>query len=228
MANSIRTRVRKEERQVQQLNRRLETVSFGTIARIRIHLERVESMQRLLDGLQVQKSLFSSHVSLEEAMVELYRQVGGGEVRGDQLLDYREYVHMSVEVQRLGSDRWKKASSSTLSTGESIGVGAAVLMMILDAWEHQAVLLRGRREGGSLRFLFLDEAARLSPRSLDTLGEFCERMDLQFLVAAPAADRARRGTAYRLIRRLDDDGAEEVIVRGRRFTGQVAEVGSGT
>jgi chromosome partition protein MukB len=223
IANSIRTRIRKEERQIHQLNKRLEEVSFGTIAGIRIHLERVESMQRLLAGLQVQKELFNLRVSLEEAMAELYRQVGGGEVRGDRLLDYREYVRMSVEVRGLGSDKWTKASSNALSTGESIGVGAAVLMVILDAWEHQAVLLRGKRDGGSLRFLFLDEASRLSPRSLDTLGEFCERMDLQFLVAAPAADRARRGTAYRLVRRLDDDGAEEVLVRGRRFTGKAEE-----
>ena len=224
VANSIRTRIRMEERHIHQLNRRLEAVSFGAIAGIRIYLDRVESMQRLLNGLMVQKELFNAQVSLEEAMSELYRQVGGGQVRGDQLLDYREYVRMSVEVQRIGSDKWTKASSNTLSTGESIGVGAAVLMVILDAWEHQAVLLRGNRDAGSMRFLFLDEAARLSPKSLDTLGEFCERMDLQLLVAAPAADRARRGTAYRLVRRLDENGAEEVIVRGRRFTGQVEEV----
>ena len=223
VANSIRNRIRIEERQVQQLNRRLEAVSFGTIAGIRIYLDRVESMQRLLSGLQVQKELFNSHISLEEAMSELYRQVGGGQIRGDQLLDYREYVRMSVEVRRFGSDKWIRASSNTLSTGESIGVGAAVLMVILDAWEHQAVLFRGKRDVGSVRFLFLDEAARLSPKSFDTLGEFCERMDLQLLVAAPSADRARRGTAYRLVRRIDEKGAEEVVVRGRRFTGQLEE-----
>ncbi|MDR3569940.1 MAG: chromosome partition protein MukB [Syntrophobacteraceae bacterium] len=223
VANSIRNRIRTEERQVHQLNRRLEAVSFGTIAGIRIYLDRVESMQRLLSGLQVQKELFNSHISLEEAMSELYRQVGGGQIRGDQLLDYREYVRMSAEVRRFGSDKWIRASSSTLSTGESIGVGAAVLMVILDAWEHQAVLFRGKREVGSMRFLFLDEAARLSPKSFDTLGEFCERMDLQLLVAAPSADRARRGTAYRLVRGIDDSGAEEVVVRGRRFTGRLEE-----
>jgi chromosome partition protein MukB len=223
VANSILTRIRREDHQIHRLNRGLEAVSFGTIAGIRIRLERVESMQRLLDGLKMQKDLFSAHVSLEEAMTELYRQVGGGQVRGDQLLDYREYVRMSVEVQRLGTEKWARVFSNTLSTGESIGVGAAVLMVILDAWEHQAVLLRGKRDGGSLRFLFLDEAARLSPRSLDTLGELCERMDLQLLVAAPAADRARRGTAYRLVRQLGEDGSEEVVVRGRRFTGQTTE-----
>ncbi len=219
VANSIRTRIRREERQIHRINKGLQAISFGTIASIRIRLERVEGMQRLLDGLKVQKDLFAASVSLEEAMAELYRQVGGGQVRGDQLLDYREYVRMSVEVQRRGTERWTKATSSVLSTGESIGVGAAVLMVILDAWEHQAELLRGKRDGGSLRFLFLDEAARLSPRSLDTLGELCERMDMQLLVAAPAADQARRGTAYRLVRRVEEGEEEQVVVRGRRFTG---------
>ena len=65
-------------------------------------------------------------------------------------------------------------------------------MVILDAREHQAVLFRGRRDVGSVRFLFLDEAARLSPKSFDTLGEFCERMDLQLLAAAALSDRSRR------------------------------------
>jgi chromosome partition protein MukB len=219
VANSIRTRIRREERQIHQMNKELEAISFGTIASIRIRLERVEAMQRLLDGLKMQKELFRSGMSLEEAMVELYRQMGGGQVRGDQLLDYREYVRMSVEVQRIGSDKWIKAASNVLSTGESIGVGAAVLMIMFEAWEHQAVLLRGKKDGGSLRFLFLDEAARLSPRSLDTLSELCERMRLQLLVAAPAADRARRGTAYRLIRQIGENDMEEVVVHGRRFTG---------
>ena len=163
IANGILTRIRREERQIQRLSKGLESVSFGTIASIRIQLERVDSMHRLLQSLKVQKDLFSSSISLEEAMAELYGQIGGGQVQGDQLLDYREYVRMSVEVQRLGSEKWKKASPSSLSTGESIGVGAAVLMVILDAWEHQAVLMRGKRDGGSLRFLFFGRSRPVEP-----------------------------------------------------------------
>ncbi|MDD2467706.1 MAG: chromosome partition protein MukB [Desulfobulbus sp.] len=224
VANSIRTRIRREEYQMQRLNKGLATVHFGTITGIRIQLTRVEAMHRLLESLKKQMSLFDSRLPLEEALVELYRQVGGGQVKGDQLLDYREYVQLRIEIRRHGSEKWSPASSGTISTGESIGVGTAVLMVILDAWETQSALLRGKRDGGSLRFLFLDEAARLSPRSLDALAELCDRMDMQLLVAAPAADRARRGTAYRLVRVLDVHNEEEVVVRGRRFTGEKAEV----
>ncbi len=60
IANSIRTRIRREERQIHRINKGLEAISFGTIASIRIRLERVEAMQRLLDGLKVQKGSFRS------------------------------------------------------------------------------------------------------------------------------------------------------------------------
>ncbi len=92
-----------------------------------------------------------------------------------------------------------------------------MLVVILDAWEQPAALLKGRNAGQPLRFLFLDEANRLSPDSLDTLTEFCQQMQVQLLAAAPAADRARRGHIYRLARRSAEDGREEVVVRGRRM-----------
>ncbi len=121
IANGILTRIRREERQIQRLSKGLESVSFGTIASIRIQLERVDSMHRLLQSLKVQKDLFSSSISLEEAMAELYRQIGGGQLQGDQLLDYREYVRMSVEVQRLGSEKWKKPRPAACQPANPLG-----------------------------------------------------------------------------------------------------------
>lgn len=41
------------------------------------------------------------------------------------LLDYRQYLDLTVQVQRLGSELWTEARAGALSTGESIGVGAA-------------------------------------------------------------------------------------------------------
>jgi chromosome partition protein MukB len=167
--------------------------------------------------MRTQPDLFEQDAPLEDVMANVYRSIGGGQVQGDQLLDYRQYVRIGVQVQRLGQDAWSEARAGALSTGESIGVGAAVLVVVLDAWEQQAALLKGRKTGQALRFLFLDEANRLSPESLDTLTEFCELMQVQLLAAAPAADRARRGHIYRLVRRTDSNGEEEVVVRGRRM-----------
>jgi chromosome partition protein MukB len=187
---------------------------------VQIHLERVDAMSRLLEALREQLDLFNEAASLEEAMEALFRQVGGGRVRGDELLDYRNYVRLTIQVQRMGGDRWEPADPSRLSTGEAIGVGTSVLIVILEAWERAAGLLRGRALGASLRFLFLDEATRLDADSLSMLIEFCERMELQLLLAAPAVGRARRGLTYRLVRTEDADGREQVVARG--FRGLVA------
>ena len=128
-------------------------------------------MLKLLDAMRTQPDLFEQDAPLEDALAAMYRHIGGGQIQGDQLLDYRQYVRIGVQVQRLGRDVWADARAGALSTGESIGVGAAVLVVILDAWEQQAALLKGRKAGQALRFLFLDEANRLSPESLDTLTE---------------------------------------------------------
>jgi chromosome partition protein MukB len=48
------------------------------------------------------------------------------------------------------------------------------------------------------------------------LFELCRALDLQLLIAAPEVARAEGNTTYRLIRRVSESGAEEVLVTGRR------------
>jgi chromosome condensin MukBEF ATPase and DNA-binding subunit MukB len=107
---------------------------------------------------------------------------------------------------------------SQVSTGEAIGIGAALMMVILAEWERDDQLLRQKRSFGSLRFLFLDEANRLSQDNLGVLFDLCEVLDLQLLIAAPEVARAQGNTTYRLVRRVSEDGQEEVLVTGRRAT----------
>jgi chromosome partition protein MukB len=125
-------------------------------------------------------------------------------------------VELSVEIRREGQGDWELASPTRLSTGEAIGVGAALMMVILTEWERDANLLRAKRASGSLRFLFLDEANRLSHDNLGVLFELCKTLDLQLLIAAPEVARAEGNTTYRLVRRVTPEGSEEVLVSGRR------------
>jgi chromosome partition protein MukB len=90
------------------------------------------------------------------------------------------------------------------------------MMVVLTEWERDANLLRGKKSSGSLRFLFLDEANRLSQDNLSVLFDLCQTLDLQLLIAAPEVARAEGNTTYRLVRRLAGDGREEVLVTGRR------------
>lgn len=77
-------------------------------------------------------------------------------------------------------------------------------------------MLRGKRAHGSLRFLFLDEANRLSLDNLGVLFDLCQTLDLQLMIAAPEVARAEGNTTYRLVRQVTPDGREEVQVFGRR------------
>jgi chromosome partition protein MukB len=222
IARGIEVQIRKARTQVSRLSSNLHGVSFGSIGGIRVRCEAVERMEQVLRALrsgEVQELLFQSSIPIEDAFDDIFRRFGGGgRTGGERLLDYREYVHLQVEIRRKssGEEGWEVANPSRLSTGEAIGVGAALMMVVLTEWERDATLLRGKRTHGSLRFLFLDEANRLSQDNLGVLFDLCRTLDLQLLIAAPEVARAEGNTTYRLVRRTTGAGGEEVLVTGRR------------
>ncbi len=226
VARGIDVQVRRAHGQVRRLNGQLDGIAFGSIRGIRVEIRRIERMEQILRALRLgeaQELLFTPAVPIEEALDEIFRRYGGGGRGGGQrLLDYREYLELGVEIRRRSAEEWEVASPTKLSTGEAIGVGAALMMVVLTEWERDANLLRERRTGGSLRFLFLDEANRLSRDNLGVLFDLCKSLDLQLLIAAPEVARAEGNTTYRLVRHVTAEGREEVIVSGRRSIEQPA------
>jgi chromosome partition protein MukB len=220
VARGIDVLVRRAHGQVRRLNQQLDGISFGSIQGIRVEIRRIERMDQILRALRLgeaQELLFIPSVPIEEALDEIFRRYGGGGRAGAQrLLDYREYVELVVEIKRRSTGEWEPANPTKVSTGEAIGIGAALMMVVLTEWERDANLLRARRTAGSLRFLFLDEANRLSRDNLAVLFDLCKTLDLQLLIAAPEVARAEGNTTYRLVRHVTEDGREEVIVSGRR------------
>jgi len=220
VARGIDVLVRRAHGQVRRLNQQLDGIRFGSIHGIRVEIRRIERMDQILRALRLgeaQELLFIPSVPIEEALDEIFRRYGGGGRSGAQrLLDYREYVELVVEIRRQSTGDWEPANPTKVSTGEAIGIGAALMMVVLTEWERDANLLRARRTAGSLRFLFLDEANRLSRDNLAVLFDLCKTLDLQLLIAAPEVARAEGNTTYRLVRHVADDGREEVIVSGRR------------
>jgi chromosome partition protein MukB len=219
VARGIDVQIRKARTQVNRLNKNLEGVSFGSIQGIRVRQNPVEKMEQVLRALRdgaAQALLFQADLPIEDALDQIFQRFGGGRTGGQKLLDYREYVHLQVEVRRKAGADWEIANPGRLSTGEAIGVGAALMMVVLTEWERDAMLLRGKKSHGSLRFLFLDEANRLSHDNLGVLFDLCQALDLQLLIAAPEVARAEGNTTYRLVRKMTADGREEVLVSGRR------------
>ena len=221
VANTIGIHISRAHREVSRLNDGLREVRFGSITGVRLKLNRVPHMQDTLDALrnsEDQQALFQPEIPFEEVLETLLKRHshGGRRGQGHKLLDYREYVEPQVEVMRQAGHGWEKAKAIELSTGESIGIGAALMMVVLTAWERQANLVRSSRSHGTLRLLFLDEANRLDRDNLGVLFNLCQNVNLQLLIAAPEVAQAEGNTTYRLVRKPNAQGGEEVIVTGRR------------
>jgi len=225
VARNIDIHIRRAQRQVTRLTQELEKVRFGSIQGVRLRLDRVERMEQVLRALREgedQGLLFQIDMPIEEALEELFKRYGGGRTGGQRLLDYREYIDPRLEVKRQAEVEWEAVNPNRLSTGEGIGIGTALMMVVLAAWERDANLLRPKRSQGTLRLLFLDEANRLDRENLGVLFDLCQSLDLQLLLAAPEVARAEGNTTYRLVRRVGPDGREEVIVTGRRVVAEVS------
>jgi chromosome partition protein MukB len=226
IANGINVHIRAAHKQVKRLNATLEGVHFGTIQSMKIRLERKPDMERVLDALRkgpAQELLFFNTMPIEQALEQLFSRGGGGRTGGQKLLDYREYLTITVEILRQAEKTWERVNPSRVSTGEAIGIGAALMMVVLTAWERDANLLRAKRSLGTLRFLFLDEANRLSRDNLEVLFDLCKNLDLQLLIAAPEVAQAQGCTTYRLVRRKIASGQEEVLVSGRRVRAEAGD-----
>lgn len=220
VSNSIRGRISEEGRNITKINRSLDGISFGNIESIKIEFSRDLGMMSLLDAMQDQPNLFSENIPLQDAMKKVYEEKTGGQVKGADLLDYSKYIHLNIKVLRKSTQKWEMGSG--LSTGEAIGTGAAILMVILDSWEETASFDRERDRDlrNSMRFLFMDEATRLDPESIRTLLDFCKQMNIQLLIAGPKFEEEEcgGGITYRLARK-NFEGGEQVIIRGRKGFG---------
>ncbi|PWW10178.1 chromosome partition protein MukB [Mangrovibacter plantisponsor] len=236
VANIIRKTIQREQNRIRMLNQGLQSVSFGQVNSVRLNVNIREAHATLLDVLSEQheqhQDLFNSQrLTFSEALAKLYQrlnpQIDMGQrtpqTIGEELLDYRNYLDMEVEVNR-GSDGWLRAESGALSTGEAIGTGMSILVMVVQSWEDESRRLRGK-DISPCRLLFLDEAARLDAKSIATLFELCERLEMQLIIAAPENISPEKGTTYKLMRKVTAQGEHVHVVGLRGFAPPLAEAG---
>lgn len=213
VANIIRKTIQREQSRIRQLNQGLQSVAFGQVQSVRLNVNIRESHALLLDALgedspQHQDLFQNQRYTFSEALAKLYQrlhpQIDLGQkapqTLGEELLDYRNYLDMEVEIFR-GTDGWLRAESGALSTGEAIGTGMSILVMVVQSWEDESLRMRGK-DILPCRLLFLDEAARLDAKSIATLFELCERLDMQLVIAAPENISPEKGTTYKLMRKV--------------------------
>jgi chromosome partition protein MukB len=237
VANIIRKTIQREQNRIRMLNQGLQAVSFGQVKSVRLNVNVREAHATLLDVLSEQQEqhqdLFNSNrLTFSEALAKLYQrlnpQIDMGQrtpqTIGEELLDYRNYLELEVEVFR-GSDGWLRAESGALSTGEAIGTGMSILVMVVQSWEEESRRLRGK-DISPCRLLFLDEAARLDAKSIATLFELCDRLEMQLIIAAPENISPEKGTTYKLVRKVFQNHEHVHVVGLRGFASEQPALGS--
>lgn len=228
VANIIKKTIQREQNRIRMLNQGLSNIAFGQVRGVRLNVGIRESHEMLLAGLAEQQGqhqdLFDNpRFTFSEAMAKLFQRVNphidmgqrSPQILGEELLDYRNYLELSIEVNR-GSEGWLQAESGALSTGEAIGTGQSILLMVIQSWEEESRRLRSK-DIVPCRLLFLDEAARLDTKSINTLFELCDRLDMQLLIAAPENISPEKGTTYKLVRKVFKDHEHVHVVGLRGF-----------
>ena len=213
VANIIRKTIQREQNRIHMLNQGLQAVSFGQVNGVRLNVNIRETHSTLLSALSDEQDnhqdLFTNNkITFSEALAKLYQRLNPhidmgqrtAQNVGEELLDYRNYLDLDVEVNR-GADGWLRAESGALSTGEAIGTGMSILLMVIQSWEEESKRLRSK-DILPCRLLFLDEAARLDAKSIATLFELCEKLAMQLIIAAPENISPEKGTTYKLVRKV--------------------------
>ncbi|MCA6998733.1 chromosome partition protein MukB [Dickeya solani] len=234
VANIIRKTIQREQNRIRMLNQGLQAVSFGQVKSVRLNVNVRETHTTLLNVLSEQQELHqdlfnSTRLTFSEALAKLYQRLNPEidmgqrtpQTIGEELLDYRNYLEMEVEVNR-GADGWLRAESGALSTGEAIGTGMSILVMVVQSWEEESRRLRGK-DISPCRLLFLDEAARLDAKSIATLFELCERLEMQLIIAAPENISPEKGTTYKLVRKVFQNHEHVHVVGLRGFGAETKE-----
>ncbi len=229
VANIMRKTIQREQNRIRMLNQGLQNIAFGQVKSVRLVVNIRDTHAMLLDALsgnqEDYQDLFTDNrITFSEAIAKLYQRLNPhidmgqrtAQTIGEELLDYRNYLDLEVEVYR-GADGWLRAESGALSTGEAIGTGMSILLMVVQSWEEESRRIRGK-DIVPCRLLFLDEAARLDAKSISTLFELCNRLDMQLLIAAPENISPEKGTTYKLVRKISGN-QEHVHVVGLRGFG---------
>lgn len=204
---TISSQASTQKRKIDKLSKLGESIGFGNVTGVRIVLSPRGEMLSILEGFAEQ--LFSEKKPVDAALKEWFDAASGKEegisLTGEQLLDYRNYVDLSIEACRKGSG-WSPAAS--LSGGESIGSGLAIALMLT-----RSIAARGEIRVDQITPLFaVDEAHRLDGAGHAVLVDFAKREGFQVVVAAPELTPSYSCILYALNRVFDPN--ERLIIRG--------------
>ncbi len=203
---TLKSEINSKQRQIKRLSKLGENVQFGNVMGVRINVQINDDLLSLVQSCTDQLLMFSENSRpIEEALSEFFRKEMDQKIEGEDLLDYRTYMSLDLEVKRKNRD-WERASS--LSGGESIGCGLAIGLMLV-----RSLAARGDIKPEQINPIFVvDEVHRLDAFGQKTIIDFGQREGFQVLVTAVELKPEYPCKLYFLNRDFKDD-KETLVLR---------------
>ncbi len=209
----IHTEINNKKQKIRRLGRFGESLKFGNITGVRVSVQVHQSMLKALESFADQLLMFSDRSRpVDMALADYFSTQMDLKMDGKSLLDYRTYMDLYIEVRRMRND-WERVT--TLSGGESIGCGLAIVLMLV-----RSLSARGELKPEQITPLFaIDEILRLDSAGMKTVIEFGKREGFQLIVTAQKLDTEQEYpcTLYGLVRKND-----RLIIRKIRLSDQEA------
>ena len=184
---------------------------------MRVTADRKEHLLQLLQAFSDQGSLFGpgqQEKPFEQVLTDYFTEALNAKVNGEQLLDYRSYMDIRIEVLR-SWDAGKWHPSSSLSGGEAIGGGLAITLILFRSLASRGGGVNNIPPAQITPTFVIDEMMRLDDKGQDVAVKFGEQQGFQMLVTAPKLSPDYRCTLWSIDRSLVD-GKPNVVIRGVR------------
>jgi chromosome condensin MukBEF ATPase and DNA-binding subunit MukB len=213
---AIKSELHKQAMAVRRLSKLAEDLQFGNVIGMRVSAVRKDNLLGLLERFADQGSLFTQDQRpFEDVLSDYFSQALNAKVNGEELLDYRSYMDIFIEVKRSWDTQWRPASS--LSGGEAIGGGLAITLVLFRSLAMRGGAMTNLRPDQITPLFVIDEMMRLDDQGQDVAVSFGEKQGFQLLVTAPKLSPDYRCTLWS-INRFIRDGRPNVVIRGVQRT----------
>lgn len=206
VCKSITAQINSQKRKIDILSQIGRDLSFGNVKGLKITLERNRRMLDALYAASTNADLFSmTEQPIEEILHEHLEKSLEMKIKKEGILDYKSYVDLRIEALKTDGKGWVNAGS--LSGGEAIGGGIAVVHMLFTALATNS----GASPSKLNPIYAMDEIHRIDSKGQRIAIQFCEHNNIQLMATAPKLYQTSGSNLYMLARQTYPK--EIVVVR---------------
>lgn len=209
---AIESTIASERHRIEKIAKFGKTISFGNVTGIGLCMQERAPMMEILSLTEELPMPADATESFFDLLQRFFRRYDPKiSYSGEELLDYRNYVDLTIEIRRRDG-AWSKGIG--VSGTEAIGAGVAFALMLYRGLASQGRAGQDTSSPVELHPIFIiDEIARIEVQQ-DILIEFAKREGFKLLVSAQSMKASLPCQLYDIARQYDP---ESLTIRAIRL-----------